>query len=72
MKIHVEVKNSGQEQGTALTLTTKTYKMLYFFCLKKKVSYTIACENFIMKLGEEDAKYSLLLKWPARRLGENL
>ena len=36
MKIHVEVKNSGQEQGTALTLTTKTYKMLYFFCLKKK------------------------------------
>jgi hypothetical protein len=30
MKIHCELKNGGQEQGTVLTLTTKTYKMLYF------------------------------------------
>jgi len=31
MTIHGELKNSGQEQGTVLTLTTKTYKMLYRF-----------------------------------------
>jgi len=54
-EIHGELKNSGQEKSTALTLTTKTYKVLYFL-FKNKVSYTTACENFITKLGGEDAK----------------
>ena len=31
MKIRGEMKNSGQGQGTVLTLTTGPYKMLYFF-----------------------------------------
>jgi len=70
MKIHGDLKNSGQEQGTALTLTTKTYKM-YFF-VWKKFSYTTACENFIMKLEGEDAKYTSDIKMFCTTTGRKL
>lgn len=39
MKIHGELKNSSQEEGTDLTLTSKTYKMLYFFVWKTRQLY---------------------------------
>jgi hypothetical protein len=61
MKIHGELKNSGQEEGTVLTLTKKIIKYCTFL-FSKNVNCTSACEDFIMKLGEEDAEYTSFIK----------
>jgi hypothetical protein len=70
-KFMVNWKNSGQEQGTVFTLTTKFIKCCTFL-FEKHVGRTIACKNFIVKLGEEDAEYTSVIKMPVGQVAQSV